>query len=783
MANPFAKPKAQPSESQLKTEILAAIADEAQVNQVLDQKLPPQTVELGADTEDRITGYAKLSKLVDEDFPFDESQLAAINGLAEVQYGCLTGAAGTGKTTSTKKLVDSLMHTASLSAVNMEDYWASGVDDAEGEDYEAPETWVPSILMCSFTGRAAQMIKKNFPRDWHGNIMTIHRALGFKPEFYDDIDEETMQLKKKMRFVPSYTSECQMPWDIIIIDEAGMLGIDLWHMLFAAIKRGARIYMIGDINQLPPVHGKPIFGYALAKWPSWELTHVHRQQGLNNPIVDNAWRILNGKLPVTEGRFQMIELKGDAVMASRKVRAMVPAIQAKGIFDPIRDTIITPINGEEGSRGFALGQLPLNREFAMIFNREGERFIIDGGRERKQFAVGDKVMATKNDWENGVTNGMTGVIVDIQANGAYGGDHRAFGRVEDVNKYIAETGENDEHVDFSLEDLESDFEAIDKGKEAGKEKKDRGPSSHIVTVRFGDEEHGFEIPFATLSEVGSLMTAYVVTCHKMQGGESPVIIIICHDSHKHMLYREWLYTAVTRASEKCILLYTNTALRTALNKQNIKGSTLKEKVASFNQAIDPKGLMGGAIGVNLPINREDLLRFEDQTVMQRQAVAIGNPNSNLMTDAEKNGGLMQLMQKAKQKESQRSITQEVAKESKPTEVKVTVEVKHTHTYESKPTPKPAPEVTPQTTVDGGDLTPDQKFREGVETKALEIGKLMPALTHRKPTHTQEQLIELNRFYQSVWGTEVLRLTHQPQAETPVVKVKLANPWLNKLRSK
>ena len=102
-----------------------------------------------------------------------------------------------------------------------------------------------------------------------------------------------------------------------------MLGIDLWEQLWAACKPGCRITMIGDINQLPPVHGKSVFGFAMSNWPSWELTKVHRQQGVNNPIVDNAWRILNGRRPESEGRFQMIELKGDASEANRRVRKML----------------------------------------------------------------------------------------------------------------------------------------------------------------------------------------------------------------------------------------------------------------------------------------------------------------------------------------------------------------------------------------------------------------------------------------------------------------------------
>lgn len=659
----------QPSPAQVKTDVREAVA----VDAADDKRI--ESVAAGADTivevddehTGRISGDHKLSKLVDDDFPFDESQLAAVSGMINSDYAALTGAAGTGKTTTTKKLVDELLSTTQISRVDMRRYWSKdddgkmqdsqyhGSDDEDDYELDESNPIIPSVVLCSYTGRATQMIKKNFPRDWHNNIMTIHRMLGFMPEYYEDWDPEWEDpatgekgaMRNKLRFVPTYTADCKMPWDIIIIDEAGMLGVELWHMVWAAAKRGCRIYMIGDINQLPPVHGKSIFGFAMAKWPSFELTKVHRQQGVNNPIVDNAWRIIHGLMPQSEGAFQMIPLKGDAQMASRKVRAIVPRLKEMGVYEPIRDTIITPINGEEGSRGFALGQLPLNREFALMFNPSSEntRYIIDGGREKKMFAVGDKVMATRNDYEAGITNGMTGIIVDISDNGAYSGERERYGPVEQVNAWLAADSDVEDDSGMSLEDLEESFAAIDQGIKDKKEKRDRGPSSHIVTVRFGSDEHGFEIPFATLAEVGSLMTAYVATCHKMQGGESPTIIVICHDAHKQMLYREWLYTAVTRASQKCILLYSELALKVALNKQNIKGASLKEKVASFNAIVDSRGTLQMGVDIILPDCDNTAL-----SILDREERKMNTP-ARLTTDAERKGGLASLIQRHKERDT------------------------------------------------------------------------------------------------------------------------------------
>lgn len=570
----------------------------------------PKPVLTRAEENEGLRDSLKLDKLIGDEFPFDESQLDMIDGIVNHlfpdsgeggQGACGTGAAGTGKTTCTQAIIDRIMDEDILAAIDMETYFKSPEPVDDDDDYEAPTRWVPSVACVGFTGRSTQMIKKNFPRSWHGNIMTIHRLLAFMPVWEDYYDHELEKMRKKMRFEPSYHAGNILPWDVVLIDEAGMVGLDLWEQLRSALKPSCKIIMIGDINQLPPVHGRSVFGFAMARWPAWELTHIHRQAGTDNPIVDNAWRVLKGQTPVTGGNFQMVKFDGLSAKASQQVRKFIPQLVEKGIYDPIRDTTITAINGHDGARGYALGQLPLNREFAIIFNSSTEhpRYIIDAGRERQKFAVGDKVMATRNDHEAGITNGMTGIITAITENAAWAGDRRRFGTVAAVNEYMAEQNESTEDVDVSLEDMMESYGAQEQGRKDASEKKERGPASHIVTVEFGSGEHSFEISFATLAEVASLMTAYVVTCHKMQGGESPVVIIILHDSHKAMHYREWLYTAITRASQKCILLYTDQALRTALAKQRITGSTLAQKVAAFNRLADESGLLGAAVHVVL----------------------------------------------------------------------------------------------------------------------------------------------------------------------------------------
>lgn len=503
--------------------------------------------------------------LIDDDFPFDESQIAAIKMVASQQYACMTGAAGTGKTTCTKAIIQAIQE--QIGTVDINKYFTNTRKDESHH--------VAAIALCAYTGRASQMIKKNFPESWHNNIMTIHRLLAYQPEYYEEMDEANGIMVRKMRFVPTYTAGNKLPWDVIVIDEAGMLALDLWEKLWAACKPGTRIIMIGDINQLPPVHGTSIFGYAMSKWPTAELTHIHRQKGEENVIVENAWRILQGRSPIGGEFFQMIETPEMPGPAAKQLRGVMKLLEDNGIYVPTRDTVITATNGELGQRGYELGQIPLNESLALIFNPDAQRLMIDAGRERRNFAIGDKVMVTRNDHTIGITNGMTGVVTEVRLNPNYSGDLSFVGNIESVDAAMTELHAKDK-VDTAqlLEDLsaqrDSDPEAV--------AKRDRGHASHIIKVEFSEE---LTTEFQTFAEVISLQVAYVITCHKSQGGEYPLVMIMCHDHHRHMMYREWLYTAVTRSSEKVVLFYNKIALAGALNKQKIKGATLEEKVQAF----------------------------------------------------------------------------------------------------------------------------------------------------------------------------------------------------------
>lgn len=89
-----------------------------------------------------------------------------------------------------------------------------------------------------------------------------------------------------------------------------------------------------------------------------------------------------------------------------------------------------------------------------------------------------------------------------------------------------------------------------------------GITDKSLLVRFSDKEKDFLIE--DLKEEVSLLSAYAITVHKSQGSEYHTVIIPFNSSYTTMLQRNLLYTAVTRAREKVILVGSENAIQKAL---------------------------------------------------------------------------------------------------------------------------------------------------------------------------------------------------------------------------
>lgn len=548
------------------------------------------------------------------DIKYDDSQFAAIAGILHNKFSVLIGAAGTGKTTITKKIVSELAKRVSVVRLEDVEFVYVNIDPhniktksirmlkseaiRQGFLERKKDDEMPGIAFAAYTGRATQQLRRALPQEWHKNTSTIHSLLGYAPvmeevEKQDKISGQWF-MEEVRRFRPTFCASMKLPYQVYVLDEASMIPIPLFNELIDAIHETSRILFIGDIHQLPPVYGKSVLGYAMRKWPVFELTTIHRQAA-GNAIISNAHNVLKGKPLENADNFHLIgntaaqkspsgqgDLQKYVIQVVQKLSKMPQdAANPEGPkrYNPYTDAIIVPQNKS------MVGCDELNPHFVTMFNPEvkengiiiNKRLNIHTGTGHTFFAVRDKVMIMSNinNTEPPITNGMIGIVETININGRYDMKRSQI----DFN---ADDGdETDEAIDLDLGSM--NFSLSGEMEKAAKEKEpdeaeDQRQSSHVMTIKF---ENGQSYTCSTAGDYRRVQHGYAATCHKSQGGEYPNIIILCHSVNARMLSQEWLYTAITRARNNVYIICNQRGLDQALSRQVIKGFTLKEKIKSY----------------------------------------------------------------------------------------------------------------------------------------------------------------------------------------------------------
>lgn len=112
-----------------------------------------------------------------------------------------------------------------------------------------------------------------------------------------------------------------------------------------------------------------------------------------------------------------------------------------------------------------------------------------------------------------------------------------------------------------------------------------------VTVDFGDGR------VATLEDeaVNSLQLAYSTTVHKSQGSEYKIVIMVIDPEHKIMLRRNLIYTAVTRAKQKLIIVGSKDAFAAGIAKEEttVRLSRLGHFIQTLNKSEKKKTELNG----------------------------------------------------------------------------------------------------------------------------------------------------------------------------------------------
>lgn len=392
------------------------------------------------------------------DIELDDLQKEAVTEAAANGFFILSGGPGTGKTTTINMIIR---------------YF-----EREGED----------IMLAAPTGRAA----KRMTEATGFEAKTIHRLLELNGSFLED--------GRRARFEKN--EENPLEADVIIIDEMSMVDIHLFYALLKAVPCGARLILVGDMNQLPSVGpGQVLRDLIESKaYPLVILQKIFRQ-ATESDIVLNAHKINRGEHLLLDNKsrdFFFLRRDNADVIYKHIIILILEKLPKYVEASPMQIQVLTPMRkGRLGVEGL---------------NRILQQYLNPPSADKKEheygeviFREGDKVMQIKNnyqlEWE---IVSRYDIPID-KGTGVFNGD---MGIILQINEY-----------------------------------------AQTMTVEF-DEKKRVTYHFSQLDEIEP---AYAVTIHKSQGSEYPAVIIPLLSGPRQLLNRNLLYTGVTRA-KKCVTI-------------------------------------------------------------------------------------------------------------------------------------------------------------------------------------------------------------------------------------
>lgn len=520
--------------------------------------------------------------------PLNEQQNQAVELSMRAKSFNLCGAAGTGKTTTTREIIGQLVRLPHVSPLSSSTKYLT-----RGE---------PGVVIISFTNKAVNNIKKFLPEDLKRHCLTYHKLLEYKPvNAFDPLELQALgfgpsltgEEKKSGMFLPSFNRICKLPHiSTIIVEESSMVDTELHGKLLEALPNPelTQFIFLGDLNQLPPIFGPSILGFKLTELPTVELTHVYRQ-ALQSPIITLAHQIREGRgFPgrLEESGFiddraehgkvtiRPWKKKIDGVPAARVclVNFLIPLVTAPE-YDFENSVILCPYNK-------SFGTIELNAGIAHALSQQrGEwTYEVIARYHKSYWAVGDRVLVDRRE----------AIITKIEATPGYNGPipelpsptMDRFGRDPKAAARADETA-GDEDRAAKVDDIFDSLVIGEDGVEA------KNAASHTITVEFFDT--GTKQSLNTAGQINSMLFSYVLTVHKSQGSEWKKVYLLLHYSHNTMLSRELLYTAVTRARQELYVIcepdrgqkdnhIPNSVTRAAKNAE-IKGITLEQKAEYF----------------------------------------------------------------------------------------------------------------------------------------------------------------------------------------------------------
>jgi exodeoxyribonuclease V alpha subunit len=467
-----------------------------------------------------------LTRLFDgNDVPDLQRMAAAVAVLRSVSV--VAGGPGTGKTTTVARVLALLDEQAS----------AAG---------RRP----PLIALAAPTGKAAARLEEAV-RSGAGAMavdeavkdrldalsgVTLHRLLGFNPG-------------NRTRFRHNRLN--RLPHDVVVVDETSMVSLSMMARLAEAVRPEARLILVGDPEQLASVEAGAVLGDIVGPAALGIC--------MSEPARDELAAVTGQTVPPNMADPAPV---GDGIVVLRRVHRYGGAIAelAEAIQRGDADAVLAVLgrgdsNVEwipvDAAQPAALEALRGVRRLAV----EGGRAVIEAARAGEAGeaieALGRfRLLCAHRRGPEGVSAWMQHVENWLRA------DVEGFGFATGADWYVGRpliVTEND----YGLQLFNGD--------------------TGVVVAAF---ERGETIAQVSPTRLAAVDTVYAMTVHKSQGSQFHTVAFLVPGAASRLLTRELLYTAVTRAQERLILVGTEGPIRAAVERPITRASGLRRSLWS-----------------------------------------------------------------------------------------------------------------------------------------------------------------------------------------------------------
>ena len=490
--------------------------------------------------ENWIDRYCKVKNV-----SLSEEQATAVKGIVSENFSVLTGGPGVGKTTTTLVLVKLL------------------------------EAMRQKVLLAAPTGRAAQRMIEVVGKE----SKTIHRLLEWQAGKFKKNEEHPLDV------------------DFLIVDECSMLDINLTASLLKAAPPESQILFIGDADQLPSVGAGNVLRDIIAsdRASCFRLTKVFRQ-AQKSLIIKYAHQINNGTMPYIDSPFKKPEIwtegsdclfldSDEATQAQlnfiSKIKRLYPQIAENEnqadpdtqLYEFRTDEPVTPYETE-----FTIPKKFQHVDIEKVYQAETKvdelLSVLNKVHPWSSLHYGvsatDVVKKLYLEWIpkysgkeseiqilSPMTRGSLGTLsLNKMIQEAVNPPEKGKGQLM-IGERIFRVGDRVIHRknNYELEVFNGDIGVI----------KDIDNEELTCEVSFFPDGR---VVHYERDDIPQLDLSYAITIHKSQGSEFEIVILPVLTQHFKMLFRNLLYTGLTRARKLAVFVGTRKALAMAVKNQD-----------------------------------------------------------------------------------------------------------------------------------------------------------------------------------------------------------------------